>query len=145
MGAHDHAAEAEALFRAFAARNSLSIRKIDEPNVELLMELPQQPGLTFDLSVGLQNGDELNVGFAGFWSYFFPFEQKCDLVSALLDEIVSGDCRLAVHRQFGFVVKRLLERRLGEAWQPVYSALGFAVPLIGAEVTYLSNHTATSE
>lgn len=138
----NHATEAEALFRAFAERHSLTIRKIDEPNVELLMEIPRQPGLSFDLTVGLQNTDELNIGFEGFWSYLFPFDQKRELVSSLLDGIVSGACRLAVHRQFGFVVKRVLERRVGDSWEPTYHALGFGVPFIGTKVAYLSNDKA---
>lgn len=135
----DHTTEAEALFRAFAERHSLTIQKIDEPNVELLMEIPRQPGLSFDLTLGLQNADELNIGFEGFWSYLFPFDQKRELVSSLLDGIKSGACRLAVHRQFGFVVKRVLERRVGDNWEPVYHALGFGVPFIGTSVAYLSN------
>ena len=135
----DHTAEAEALFRAFAERNSLIIRKVDEPNVELLMEIPRQSGLSFDLTVGLQNADELNIGFEGFWSYIFPFDQKRELVSSLLDGIVSGACRLAVHRQFGVVVKRVLERRVGDRWEPIYHALGYGVPFIGTKVAYVSN------
>lgn len=135
----DHTAEAEALFRAFAERNSLTIRKVDEPNVELLMEIPRQSGLSFDLTVGLQNADELNIGFEGFWSYIFPFDQKRELVSSLLDGIVSGACRLAVHRHFGVVVKRVLERRVGDRWEPIYHALGYGVPFIGTKVAYVSN------
>ncbi|UPT63229.1 MAG: hypothetical protein M0D54_01275 [Hyphomonadaceae bacterium JAD_PAG50586_4] len=136
----DHTPEAEALFRAFAERHSLTIRKVKEPNVELLMELPRQPGLSFDLTLGLQNADELSIGFEGFWSYIFPFNQKHELVSSLLDGIVSGACRLAVHRQFGLVVKRVLERRVGDNWEPIYQALGFGVPFIGTQVAYLSNN-----
>lgn len=135
----DYTTEAEELFRAFAARNSLTIQKIDEPNVELLMEVPRQPGLSFDLTVGLQNADELNIGFEGFWSYIFPFNQKRELFSSLLDGIVCGGCRLAVHRQLGRVVKRVLERRVGDKWEPVYHALGFGVPFIGTKVAYVSN------
>lgn len=138
----DHTAEAEALFRAFVDRHSLTIRKIDEPNVELLMEVPQQAGLSFDLTLGLQNADELSIGFEGFWSYIFPFDQKRELVSSLLDGIVSGACRLAIHKQFGVVVKRVLERRVGENWEPVYHALGFGLPLIGTKVSYVSNSRA---
>ncbi|MDX2237234.1 MAG: hypothetical protein NW203_06685 [Hyphomonadaceae bacterium] len=140
----DHAADAEALFRAFAARNSLTIRKIDDPNVELVMEIPRQAGLSFDLTVGLQNGDELNIGFEGFWSYFFPFDQKRELVSLLLDGIVSGESRLAVHTQFGFVVKRVLERYADEDWEPIYHALGYGVPFMATKVAYVSNDDARS-
>jgi hypothetical protein len=89
--------------------------------------------------LGLQNGDELNIGFERFWSYIFPFEQKRDLVSSLLDGIVTGECRLAIHRQFGFVVRRVLERRTNGAWEPIYHALGFAIPFIRTSVSYVRN------
>ena len=62
----DRKADAEALFRDFANRHSLAIEKVDNPNVELLMRLPRQMGLSFELTLGLQNRDELNVGFEGF-------------------------------------------------------------------------------
>ncbi len=138
----DLTTEAEELFRAFAARNSLTIQKLHEPNVELLMEIPRQPGLSFDLTVGLQNADEVNIGFEGFWSYISPFDRKRELVSSLLDGIVSGACRLATHRQFDRVVKRVLERRVGDKWEPVYHARGFSVPFIGTKVVYVSNDRA---
>ena len=61
-----HGANAEALLRDFAARHSFTIERINNPNLELLMRLPRQPGLSFELVLGLQNGDEVNIGFEGF-------------------------------------------------------------------------------
>ena len=72
----DYTADAEALFRDFARRHSFAIEKVDQPEVELLMRVPEQPGLSFELTLGLQNVDELNIGFEEFWSYFFPFEER---------------------------------------------------------------------
>ncbi len=60
--------DAEALFRDFAQKHSFTIEKGDEPNVELMMRGPPQPGLSLELTLGLQNNDELNVGFGEFWS-----------------------------------------------------------------------------
>jgi hypothetical protein len=139
----DHTQEAEALFRNFANRHLLTIERVDEPNVELLMRVPPQPGLSFELMLGLQNGDELNIGFERFWSYFFPFERKRDLVVSLLNGIVTGGCRLAIHRQFGFGVKRVLERRVNYAWEPIYHALGVGLPFIGTSVSYVYNREAS--
>jgi hypothetical protein len=140
----DHTREAEALFRDFAKRHSLTIERVDEPNVELLMRVPPQPGLSFELLLGLQNRDELNIGFEGFWSYIFPFEQKRDLVASLLEGIVTGECRLAIHRQFGLVVRRVMERRTNDTWKPVYRALGFGIPFIGTSVSYVCNEDAAA-
>lgn len=139
----DYIAEAEALFRDFAARHAFVIEKVDTPHVELMMCLPQQAGLSFELTLALQNADELNIGFEEFWSYFFPFEAKRDVVSRALDGIATGTCRLAIHRQFGSVVKRVLEQRIEGRWQGVYSAISrFQVPLLGTEVSYLYNEDA---
>jgi hypothetical protein len=135
----DHIREAEALFRDFAERHSLAIERFDEPNVELLMRVPRQPGLSFELMLGLQDGDVLNIGFERFWSHIFPFEQKRDLVAGLLDGVVTGECRLAIHRQFGFAVRRVLERRTNNAWEPVYNALGFGIPFVKTSVSYVCN------
>ena len=122
MQVRNYTREAQALFRDFAERHGLRIeRVVDGPDVELLMRVPRQPGLSFDLILG-QDGDELNIGFARFWSYIYPFRQKRDLVASLLDGIVTGECRLAIHRQFGIVVRRVLERRTNAAWEPIYKA-----------------------
>lgn len=118
----DNTAAAERLFRDFAVRHAFTIEKLDEPHVELLMRVPEQPGLSFELTLGLQNRDELNIGFEGFWSYFFPFEKKSALVARALDGIVTGECRLAIHKQFGRVVKYVLEERNNGRWDVVYTA-----------------------
>lgn len=134
---------AEELFRDFARRHSFAIKKIDDPNVELLMHVPAQPGLSFELSLGLQNNDELGIGFDGFWSTFFPYASKRQFVSEVLDAIAKGDCRLAVHTQLGAVVKRVLERRSSGEWETLYTAfVGIQVPLLGMQVSYLYNEGA---
>src|SRR5262249_50018746 len=115
----DHTADAEVLFRDFARRHSFTIERINQPNVELLMKVPQQEGLSFELTLGLQNGDELNIGFDGFWSHFFPYEGARHLVESALDGIASGECRLAIHRQFGSVIRRVLEQRSNGSWRAI--------------------------
>jgi len=138
----DYTADAEALFRGFAKRHSLSIERINQPNIELLMRVPQQPGLSFELTLGLQNQDELNIGFANFWSYFFPYESKQQIVSDALDALATGDCRLAIHTQFGRVVKRVLERRSNAHWQSIYTASMVRIPFLGTKTSYLRNDDA---
>lgn len=136
----DFTNEAEELFRAFAARHALAIEKLDEPNVELLMRIPAQRGLDFELTLGLQNNAEINVGFEEFWSYFFPFEKQRRNVEKALDGLMSGDTRLATHRQFGWVVKRVLEVNDSGTWKPIYHAYAVVqVPFIGTSISYLGN------
>lgn len=89
--ARDYSQDAERLFRDFAARHRLSIAKVEEPNVELLMTVPAQEGLSFEISLCCQNCDELNIGVAEFWSTFFPFEKVKQCVDAALDGLVTGE------------------------------------------------------
>lgn len=139
----DHTEDAETLFRDFARRHSFVIEKIDEPQVELLMRVPQQLGLSFELTLGLQNNDELNIGFEGFWSYFFPYETKRRIVSDALDALAAGECRLAIHTQLGGVVKRVLEQRSNGQWQPIYTAFArIQIPFLGAKTSYVHNDDA---
>ena len=141
----NYADDAEALFRDFAQKHSFAIEKVNEPNVELMMRVPPQPGLSLELSLGLQNDDELNVGFGEFWSYFFPYESKRQLVSDALDAFVAGDCRLAIHTQLDGVVKRVLEQRFNGAWQPIYTAFSrIEVPFLGTKTSYVLNEAAHS-
>jgi len=141
----DHTKDAEALFRDFALRHSLIIEKVDDPNVELLMRVPPQPGLSLELTLGLQNDDELNVGFCEFWSYFFPYESKRQVVSDALDALVVGDGRLAVHTQLGRVVKHVLEQRIDGTWQQIYTAFArIQVPLLGTQTSFVLNEGASS-
>lgn len=139
----EHTESIEALFRNFADRHNLTIERVLEPNVELLLRIPRQPGLSFDLTLCAQNEDEINIGFEGFWSYFFPFEKVSQIVSGTLDDLVTGDCRLAIHTQFGRATKRVLERRTTTDWQPIHTQkLGFGVPFINAQVSYVYNQDA---
>lgn len=136
----DYTPEAESLFRAFASRHSLMIERIDEPNIELLMRVPRQSGLSFDLMLGLQNLDELNIGFEKFWSYFFPFPEVHKLVVNVLDDIVSGRCRLATYKQLGGVVKRALEQHSNGTWNTIYTTSSRPkIPFVGMTITYFHN------
>jgi hypothetical protein len=138
-----HASDAEALFRDFARRHSFAIERVDLPYDELVMRVPRQPGLSFELTLGLQNYDELNIGFDKFWSYFFPYESKRQIVSDALDALATGECRLAIHTQLGGVVKRVLEQRSGGNWRPIYTAFSrIQIPFLGTRVSYLSNEDA---
>jgi hypothetical protein len=143
--------EAEELFRSFAERHKFEIRRIEEPQMDLLLEVPSQPGLSFDIQLGLQNYDEINVGVGPFWSYFFPFDKVKGTVSEALDGLVSGECRIAIHRQWGQVARCVLERRQSGAFRPIYkdyrtvNLLKWPAPQNGKsepDVSYISNSTA---
>lgn len=132
--------EVEKLFRAFAAKHGLRIEKEEQDEIELLMTVPRQEGLSFELTLGLQNGDEINIGFNEFWSYIFPYPNVKSHVETLLDGIVTGETRLVTKSQFGRIVSRTLEYLEGDEWVTGYRQIsGLAVPFIKRELEYFSN------
>lgn len=139
----EYAAAAEAMFAGFARRHSLTIEKVEQDEIELLMRVPRQPGLSFELALGLQNADELNIGVGEFWSYFFPFEKVRSLVSSVLDGLVTGDCRLVTHTRRGRVIKRVLEQRAHGKWRGIYTAYAVLdLPFMPRTSTCLYNEDA---
>lgn len=142
MAVKDYSVEAEALFRDFAARHSFAIEKVEEPAMTLLMRVPAQRGLSFDLNLGQQD-DELNIGWGKFWSYLSPCNRVAQWVADVLDAIARGECRLATHQQFGAVYKRSLEQLVENQWRSIYSAYeGVRVPLLRTKVLYEYNDAA---
>lgn len=136
----NYVANAETLFRDFARRHSLTIEKLDGPAMELAMCVPQQPGLSFELFLGLQNEDELNIGFAEFWSYFFPCEKAWRIAS---EALATGECRLAIHTQRGRLTKHVLEQFIDGQWGRVYTAMSrLTFPFLRTTTTYLYNEDA---
>jgi hypothetical protein len=139
----DFTFEIESLFRNFAQRHSLTIEKIEEPSVELLMRVPRQRGLSFELTLCGQNRDEISIGFEGFWSFFFPSGQVSQVVADLLDALVVGDARLSTYSQLGFIVRRVLEKRSGEIWLPAYVHISrVRIPFIPTKVVHTYNDSA---
>lgn len=129
--ARDCSADAERLFRTFAARHALTIEKVDEPNVELLMRVPRQNGLSFELKLCCQNGDELNIGVAEFWSTFFPFEKVKERVEAALDGLVSGECTVLTIWRSGRYVGGKLQRKADAGWKTIATHVqGLSVPFL---------------
>jgi hypothetical protein len=55
----DYPPEATALFSRFAERHGLAYQAVDA-EVDLLWEFPEQLGLRFPMTLGLQNSDEVN-------------------------------------------------------------------------------------
>ncbi|WP_156340206.1 hypothetical protein [Sphingomonas sp. Leaf17] len=114
----DHSEEATALFTRFAERHRLVYTVVPDAPIEVLWEFPEQDGLSFPITLGLQNGDELNFGVADFWSNFFPFEKSALTFERALDAWVAGDARI-VRVALGGRALQLLDT--GQ-WTTVYRA-----------------------
>lgn len=119
----DYRPEAEALFKGIAERQGCRLERHSEAPVELLFSLIG-PDPNETIKLGLQNGDELNLGIDDFWSCFFPFEEMKSVFRKTVQGWFTGQSRL-VYRWRG---KRLMKIELqvklkDQSWQRVYSHL----------------------
>lgn len=114
-----HIEEAEALFGRFAERHRLRYEAATDRPVEVLWTFPTQERLSLAVTLGLQNGDELNFGVSDFWSYFFPFRKVADEFERILDAAVLGEARIAITGPWG----RVLQIQKGHRWKSVYGAI----------------------
>lgn len=114
----DYSEEATALFACFAARHQLVYNVEPDAPIEVLWEFPEQHGLSLPITLGLQNGDELNFGVADFWSNFFPFGKSAAAFERALDAWVVGEARI-VHVALGGRALQLLD---SGQWTTIYRA-----------------------
>ena len=115
-----------------------------EPDGGLDLELvfPEQPGLSFEVGLNLQNNDELHINAPGFWVEWFPctkteiLTQYIDAVRGLLD----GSHRILQHHRSGRLVKSFLQRPAGDSWETIARYyLGFSFPFLRCETSVLQN------
>ncbi len=118
MKHRDYTDDAIKLFERFAAKHQLVYEVEDQAGFELLWNFPVQPKLAQLITLGLQNGDELNFGVERFWSYFFPFEDVAERFEFILDSWVEDRARVAVVGLGG----RKLQLKENGVWQTAYSA-----------------------
>lgn len=114
----DYSEEATALFTRFAERHQLTYSVEPDAPIEVLWDFPAQNCLSLPITLGLQNGDELNFGVAKFWSSFFPFASSAPLFERALDAWVIGEARIA-HVALGGQAFQLLE---SGRWKTIYRA-----------------------
>lgn len=113
-----HIEQATILFARFAEKHRLRYEVEPDAPIEVLWNFPTQDALSLPVTLGLQNGDELNFGVADFWSNFFPFEDVVALFEIILDAWVSGNARIVLVRLGG----RALQLREKDEWRTVYRA-----------------------
>lgn len=101
----------------------------DDPNVEISVEIPQQPGLAFDVHLNFQNSDELHLGAGDvFWCSWFP-SSDAEVIKRYHEAVlgvISGQYRIVEYRRWGYRVRATLQAPGPEGWQTVArSAAGF--------------------
>lgn len=135
MAHRDFTMEAEALFQRFAERHGLQHTVRPDVPIEVFWEFPEQPKLSLPLSLGLQNGDELNFGVSDFWSYFFPFPTVAEHFESILDAWVEGRARVGKTGRRS----RILQVRKDDVWETVYGAGGCIWPFRGKPRAFVTN------
>jgi hypothetical protein len=104
---------------------------LQDPHVDLNMDIPPQPGLAFFVNLNLQ-GDELHLSAGNLWLKWFPctrsaiVDQYRDAVTGLL----SGRYRILEYYIGPWAVKTQLQRQEAKEWQTIgtWTTLGAAVP-----------------
>jgi hypothetical protein len=104
---------------------------LEHPELDVRMDIPQQPGLAFTVNLNLQ-GDELHLAAGSFWLEWFPCTTP-EIRDQYLDAVVgliSGRYRILEHRLGNWPVKAQLQEPRGKEWKTIgtWGNLGTAVP-----------------
>ena len=91
------------------------------PQVEVMLEIPAQSGLTFPISINLQNVDELHLNTGSFWCEWFPCQKQevCDRFAEAVCGLLSGTYRVVEYWRFGSALKAHLQKPDGDGWECV--------------------------
>ena len=136
----DYTQEARTLFAGFAQRHGLIYDADKTAPVEVCWRFPTQAKLSPPLTLALQNGDELNFGVGGFWSYFFPFPEVAAEFQHILDAWIAGEARVLTTSPWG----RSRQLREDGRWQTVYRA-GQLIPSWRPRPKTVQNRTGPDE
>jgi hypothetical protein len=104
-----------------AAFPSLTMElQLEPPNVDLNMDVREQPGLTFAVNLNLQ-GDELHLSAGSFWLEWFPCTDPAIVAyyRGAVTGLLSGEYRILEHYVGTRVVKAQLQLPDGEAWRTI--------------------------
>jgi len=94
---------------------------LDDPHVDLAMDIPAQPGLAFKMDLNLQNLDELHLTASAFWVEWFPCTkpEKVDRYFEAVSGLLSGEFRILEHWRGRRPVKAQLQRPIHGGWESV--------------------------
>jgi hypothetical protein len=99
-------------------------------NVDINMDILQQPGCAFDVNLNLQ-GDELHLSAGAFWLEWFPCTRP-DVVQAYreaVDGLLGGAYRIRERYRGGRPIKAELQKPHGTGWQTIGTWYGWAWPI----------------
>jgi hypothetical protein len=99
--------------------------------VDVALDIPAQSGLLFNVSLNLQNLDELHLSAGALWVSWFPCTRP-DRASEYVDSVIgllSGRYRILEFHRGARAVKARLQRPLGGKWETIATRYAiFALP-----------------
>jgi hypothetical protein len=145
-----HEVDRSAMIRLFEeireAFPQLSMRLDHDPaNVDLNMDIPEQPGLTFDMNLNLQ-GDELHLTAGAFWLEWFPCTRP-DVVQAYREAVhglLSGMYRIRERHRGRRPFKAELQKPDQGGWQTIGTWYGWAWPFPRRSVEKIVQNVTSS-
>ena len=126
----------EAIIRLFeeiqAAFPRLTMKlQRNHPHLDLSMDIPRQPGLTFDVNLNLQNVEELQLGTGHFWSVWFPCSDPkiVEYFREAVHGVLSGSYRIVEYSLGKWVLKSVLQRPHGQGWITIGTSGWWPLPI----------------
>lgn len=111
------------------------VMRLDESPefVDLELEISEQSGLSFPVSLNLQNNDELHIEAPDFWVEWFPCADS-DVVARYIQAVsglLDGTYRIVHYRRGERLLKARLEKPSDAGWKPVaHYYRGFSILLL---------------
>lgn len=106
------------------------LEKYDEENGLLEILIPEQDGLDFEISLNLQNNDELHIVASSLWVEWFPCTDP-DKVNEYIEAvggILSGAWRILEFLKSRKPVKAELQKPVNHDWETVATWSTFYFP-----------------
>jgi hypothetical protein len=122
MSTKQHEIALSAFERIRAAFPALAMKLDLHPkHVDLAMDIPAQPGLSFDILLNLQNLDELCLEASAFWYEWFPCTnpKKVDAYFRAVAGLLSGQFRILEHWRGKRPIKAKLQCPSDGGWQTI--------------------------
>jgi len=134
----DNIESALKLYRTLASKHGLSFSEEANADGDVFLVFPKQNNLMFCMTLGLQNGDEANIGINDFWSYIFPYQDNTGFLEETIEGLVSGTHYVTEYKQFNRVIKLCL---LNSRDEIIYTDIKrIKLPVFGQRITNITSN-----
>ena len=94
---------------------------LEDPHVDINMDIKKQRGLDFDVNLNLQNMDELHISASALWVEWFPCTnpEEVEGYMAAVNGVLSGKYRILEHIKDQKAIKAELQRPADDGWETI--------------------------